>query len=146
MDPIFGHAEPIIVSEVDPRAGYDMTNPLDRIIRREKDRMQMMSSLSNPVAKVHAMDLFDIRYQLHQLTWYVKNQVPALHPLSGLSPGPGEMIDPHLGMSLPGNTVVNICFLMEQLSWIVGERAAVQREAGSHKTDYMAVYRSHFVN
>ena len=62
VDPIFGHAEPIIVSEVDPRAGYDMTNPLDRIIRREKDRMQMMSSLSNPIAKVHAMDLYDIRY------------------------------------------------------------------------------------
>ena len=108
--------------------------------------MQMISSLSNPIAKVYAMDLFDIRYQLHQLTWYVKNQVPALCPLSGLTPGPGEMIDPHLGMSLPGNTVGNICFLLEQLSWIVGERAAVQREAGSHKTDYMAVYRSHFVN
>ena len=28
----------------------------------------------------------------------------------------------------------------------MGERATVQREAGSHKTDYMAVYRSHFVN
>ena len=28
----------------------------------------------------------------------------------------------------------------------MGERAAVQREAGSHKTDYMAVYRSHFAN
>ena len=88
----------------------------------------------------------DIGYNLDQLTWYVKNQVPALRHLSGLAPGPGESIDHHLGMSLPGNTVGNICFLLEQLSWIVGERAAVQREAGSHKTDYMAVYRSHFVN
>ena len=78
VDPIFGHAEPIIVSQVDPRAGFDMTNPLDRIIRREKDRMQMMSSLSNPIAKVHAMDLFDIRYQLHQLTWYMKNHLGCL--------------------------------------------------------------------
>ena len=68
VDPIFGHAEPIIVSQVDPRAGFDMTNPLDRMIRREKDRMQMMSSFSNPITKVNAMDLFDIRYQLHQLT------------------------------------------------------------------------------
>ena len=49
-------------------------------------------------------------------------------------------------MSLPGNTVGNICFLLEQLSFIVGERAAVQREAGSHKTDYLAIYRSHFAN
>ena len=89
---------------------------------------------------------FDIGYNLNQLTWYVKSQVPALRHLSGLTPGPGESIDHHLGMSLPGNTVGNICFLLEQLSWIVGERAAVQREAGSHKTDYLAVYRSHFAN
>ena len=26
----------------------------------------------------------------------------------------------------------------------MGERSAVQREAGSHKTDYLAIYRSHF--
>ena len=26
------------------------------------------------------------------------------------------------------------------------ERVSVQREAGSHKSDYMAVYKSHFVN
>ena len=68
IDPIFGRAEPIIVSEVDPHAGHDMSNPLDRIIKREKDRMQMMRSLDNPVAKVHAMDLFDIGYNLNQLT------------------------------------------------------------------------------
>ena len=146
MDPILGLAEPIIVSEVDPRAGHDMSNPLDRIIRRERDRMQLMRSLDDPRAKVHAMDLFDIWYNLDQLCWYVKSQVPALCHLSRLTPGPGKLINHHLGMSLPGNTVGNICFLLEQLSWIVGERAAVQREAGSHKTDYLAIYRSHFAN
>ena len=58
IDPILGLAEPIIVSEVDPRAGHNMSNPLDRIIRREKDRMQLMRSLDDPRAKVHPMDLF----------------------------------------------------------------------------------------
>ena len=106
----------------------------------------MMSSLSNPIARVHAMDLMDIRYQLHQLKMYVKNQVLALHPLSGLFPGPGEMMDPHLGMSLPGNTVSNICYLLEHLSWLVDKRVSVQKSAGSHKSDYLAIYRSHFVN
>ena len=52
VDPIFGHSEPIIVSQVDSRTSHDMTNPVDQIIRREKDRIQMMSSLSNPIAKV----------------------------------------------------------------------------------------------
>ena len=56
------------------------------------------------------------------------------------------MIDPHLSMSLPGNTVSKVCFLLEHLSWLVDERVSVQRDAGSHKTDYLAVYRSHFAN
>ena len=144
VDPLYGHAEPIVVSADKPNTVLDMTNPIDRIIRREKDRKLMMSSLSNPIARVHAMDLMDIRYQLNQLKMYVKNQVPALHPLSGLSPGPGEMIDPHLGMSLPGDKVSNICFLLENLSWLVDERVSVQQSAGSHKSDYLAIYRSHF--
>ena len=123
-----------------------MTNPIDWIIRRDRDRMQLMNSQSDPVAKVHAMDLFDIRHQLHQLTWYVKSQVLALCPLSGLTPGPGEVVNPHLGLSLPGNTVLKVCFLLEHLSWLVDERVAVQRDAGSNNSDYLAVYRSHFAN
>ena len=45
------------MSQVDPQAGLDMSNPLDQIIRREKDRMQLMRALDDPAAKVHAMDL-----------------------------------------------------------------------------------------
>ena len=101
-DPLFGHAEPIRLSEVDPRAGHDMTNPIDRIIRRERDRVQLMNAQSYSVGKVHAMDLFDIRHQLDQLIWYMKSQVLALRPLSGLIPGLGEVVNPHLGLSLPG--------------------------------------------
>ena len=106
--------------------------------------MQLMRSQSDPRAWAHLMDLFDIHYNLHQLCEYVKSQVPALRHLTRLAPGPGESVHHHLGMPLPGKTVSNICYLLEQLSWIVGERAAVQREAGSHKTDYLAIYRTHF--
>ena len=105
-----------------------------------------MNDISDPVARVHAMDLFDIKHQLHQLYWYVKSQVPALRPLSGLTPGPGEAADFHLGMSLPGNTVWKVCFLLEHLAWLVDEQFSVQRDAGSHASDYLAVYRSHFAN
>ena len=146
MDPLLGLAEPIIVSQVDPRAGHDMSNPFDRIIRRERERMQLMQAQPNPVARAHLMDLFDIHYQLHQLCEYVKNSVPALRHLSRLTPGPNESARPHLGMSLPGQKVSNICYLLDQLSWIVGERAAVQKEAGANKSDYLAIYRTHFAN
>merc|ERR1711873_334331 len=67
-------------------------------------------------------------------------------PLSGLSPGLGEVVNPHLGLSLPGNTVWKVCFLLEHLAWLVDERVSVQRDAGSHASDYLAVYRSHFAN
>ena len=146
IDPLLGLAEPIIVSQVDPRAGHDMSNPIDRIIRRERERMQLMQSQTDPVARAHLMDLFDIHYHLHQLCEYVKNQVPALRHLSRLTPGPGEFVQHHRGMSLPGQKVSNICYLLDQLSWIVGERAAVQKEAGANKSDYLAIYRTHFAN
>ena len=64
-DPIFGFAEPIVVSPDVPTTVPDVTNPVDRLIQREKDRKLMMSSLSHPIARVHAMDLIDIRYQLN---------------------------------------------------------------------------------
>ena len=76
----------------------------------------------------------------------MKNQVPALHPLSGLTPAPGEIVDPHLGMSLPGNKVSNICWLLDSLSWVVDERVTIQRNAGLNENDYMAAYRQHFRN
>ena len=105
-----------------------------------------MDSLRTSATKVHRMDLFDISFQLNQLKWYMKNQIPALWWLSGFAPGPGEAIDPHLGMYLPGDTVGKICFLLEQLSWIVNERVPVQREAGLNKSDYLAIYRTHFAH
>ena len=115
-DPIFGFAEPIVVSPDVPTTVPDVTNPVDRLIQREKDRKLMMSSLSHPIARVNVMDLMDIRYQLNQLCRYVKNQVPALCPISRLTPAPGKIVDPHLGMSLPVNKVSNICWLLDSLS------------------------------
>ena len=121
MDPLFGYAEPIRLSEVDSSAGPILTNPIDRIIRRERDRLKLMRNLKDQVARVHTMDLFDTKHQLHQLYWYVKNQVPALCPLSGLTPGLGEAADFHLGLSLPGTTVWKVCFLLEHLAWLVDQ-------------------------
>ena len=43
-DPLYGHAEPIVVSADEPNTALDMTNPIDRIIRRERDRMQLMNA------------------------------------------------------------------------------------------------------
>ena len=40
----------------------------------------------------------------------------------------------------------NICYLLDLLSWVVDERVSIQRSAGSHKSDYLAIYRSHFEN
>ena len=76
----------------------------------------MMSSLKHPIARVHAMDLMDIRYQLSQLCGYMKNLVPALRPLTRLVPGPGERIDPSKPMWLTGEKVSNICWLLDSLS------------------------------
>ena len=39
MDPLFGYDEPIRLSEVDSSAGPILTNPIDQIIRKERDRL-----------------------------------------------------------------------------------------------------------
>ena len=80
--------------EAIPEPNLDVPNPIDRIVQREKDHKAKLSSFKHPMPKVHAMDLFDIRYQLTQLCDYLKGMVPALRPLARLVPGPGERIDP----------------------------------------------------
>ena len=77
-----------------PDRKLNIPNPIDRIVQREKDRKAKLSSFKHPMAKVHAMDLFDIRYQLTQLCDYLKGMVPALRPLARLVPGPRGRIDP----------------------------------------------------
>ena len=64
MDPIFGHAEPIDVSSSVPEHPADSLDPFDILVRRERDRKAKLSTLKDPVARVHCMDLFDIRFQL----------------------------------------------------------------------------------
>ena len=38
LDPVFGFAEPITVSEDIPDQNLDIANPVDRLVQREKDR------------------------------------------------------------------------------------------------------------
>ena len=78
LDPVFGFAKPIAVSEVIPHQNLDIANYLDRLVQREKDRKVKLSAFSHPMAKFHAMDLFDIRYQLTQLCDYIENHVFSL--------------------------------------------------------------------
>ena len=72
LDPVFGFAEPITVSEDIPDQNLDIANPVDRLVQREKDHKVKLSAFSHPMAKFHAMDLFDIRYQLRQFCDYIK--------------------------------------------------------------------------
>ena len=143
-DPIFGFADPIIVSNAVSEPNLDVPNPIDNLVRREKDRKAKLSTLKNPVTKVHCMDLFDIRFQLAQLCWYLKRSVPALRPLARLVPGPGERIDPSKPRWLSGNQVSHLCQLLDSLSWVVDERVHIQELAGLNEFDYLGIYREHF--
>ena len=95
-DTVFRFADPVPVSGVDPDHHLDLPNPIDRLVQREKDHKLRVDAFSHPIAKFHAMDLFDIKYHLSQICDYVKRTVPSHCALSGLVPGPGERIDPLL--------------------------------------------------
>ena len=36
FDPVFGFADPITVSEIEPDHNQDIPNPIDRLVQREK--------------------------------------------------------------------------------------------------------------
>ena len=110
-DCVFGFADPITVSEVEPDQNQDIPNSIDRLVHREKDCKLRVGAFSHPMAKFHAMDLFDIKYHVSQLCDYMKRTVPSCHALAGLLPGPGERIYPMLPRSMNGAQVSNLCQL-----------------------------------
>ena len=89
-DCVFGFGDPITGSEVEPNQNQNIPNPIDRLVQREKDCKVRVGALNHPMAKFHAMDLFDINYQVSQLCDYVKRTVPSGRALAGLVLGPGK--------------------------------------------------------
>ena len=71
-DPIFGFADPIVVSQVVPNSNQEIANPFDRVEQMLKDRRAKVAAFSHPMAKVHTMDLFDICHNLFRLYHYLK--------------------------------------------------------------------------
>ena len=87
-----------------------------------KDRRAKIAAFSHPMAKVHAMDLFDIWHHLSRLYNYIESTMPALCQLARLIPGPGERIDPQKPLWMNGYQVSNLCQLLESLSWLLDEK------------------------
>ena len=121
-DCVFGFADPITVSEVELDHNQDIPNPIDRLVQREKDCKVRVGAFNHPMVKFHAMDLFDIKYQVSQLCNYVKRTVPSRCKLDGLVPGPGERIDPMLPCWMYGAQVSILCQLLDSLSWVLDEK------------------------
>ena len=100
-----------------------------------------LSAFSHPMAKFHAMDLFNIRYQLTQLCDYVKRTVTSLRSLAGLVPGPSKRIDPMKPRWMNGAQVSNLCQLLDSLSWILDEKNHIQELAGISREEYTVMYK-----
>ena len=67
LDSVIMFADPIPVPGVEPDHHQDIPNPIDRLVQREKDHKIRVDTFSNPMAKFHAMDLFDINYYVSNL-------------------------------------------------------------------------------
>ena len=128
-DTVFRFADPVPVSEVEPDHHLDIPNPVDRLVQREKDHKLRVGAFSHPMAKFHAMDLFDIKYHVAQICDYMKRTIPSRCALAGLVPGPGERIDPMLPNWMNGNQVSNLCQLLDSLFWVLDEKNLSQELA-----------------
>ena len=63
-DSVFRFVDPVPVSEVEPDHRQDIPNLIERLVQREKDCKLRVGAFSHPMAKFHAMDIFDIRYHV----------------------------------------------------------------------------------
>ena len=100
-----------------------------------------MGAFSHPMAKFHAMDLFDIKHHVSQICDYMKRMVPSCCALAGLVAGPGERIDPLLPHWMNGYQVCNLCQLLDSFFWILDEKIHIQELAGISGDDYTAMYK-----
>ena len=116
VDPIFGFYDPIVVSQMVPERWLPLANPIDRVEQMLKARKSKVKFFSHPLTKVHAMDLFYLKHNFLRIYDYVKNSVPALHPLAGLVPEGNERIPMYQVKFMTEQQVVNLCFLLEDLS------------------------------
>ena len=112
------------------------------LTQREKDRKFRGNCFVQPLAKFHALDLFDIQQSVCDLTAHASLVAPTLASNFGTSASDGLAqpdFDPSQTITL--GEIAPVWELMGRLHWTVDNKVHIQQMAGTSKAGYVPTYQ-----
>ena len=112
------------------------------LTQREKDRKFRGNCFTQPMAKYHALDLFDTQQAVADLTAHASLVCPQLASNFGTSASSGATqpeYDPSQTVTL--GEIAPVYDLMGRLLWLVDNQVHTQQMAGTSKAGYVATYQ-----
>ena len=109
--------------------------------QREKDRKFRGNSFVQPMAKFHALDLFDLQVEIQDLAGHASLVAAPLASQFGTSAadGTGVIYDPDATVSY--RDLAPMYEMISRLLWSVDRKVHVQQMAGTSKAGYIATYQ-----
>ena len=109
--------------------------------QREKDRKFRGNSFVQPMAKFHALDLFDLQVEIQDLAGHASLVAAPLASQFGTSAadGTGVIYDPDATVSY--RDLAPMYEMISRLLWSVDRKVHVQQMAGTSKAGYVATYQ-----
>ena len=107
--------------------------------QREKDRKFRGNSFVQPMAKFHALDLFDLQAEVQDLAGHASLVASPLASAFGASAADGVGYDPDATVTY--RDLAPMYDMISRLLWSVDRKVHVQQMAGTSKAGYVATYQ-----
>ena len=120
----------------------EVANRASVMSQREKDRRFRVNAFSQPLARFHAMDLYDIQAKLQDLADHAKLICPQLASNFGTSAaGADAVMDTDSPpVTLTADQLSPLYELLGSLLWVVDDKVHIQQMAGTSRAGYVQMY------
>ena len=109
--------------------------------QREKDRKFRGNSFVQPMAKFHALDLFDLQAEVADLAGHASLVAPPLASAFGTSAADGVGVNYDPDATVSYRDLAPMYDMIGRLLWSVDRKVHVQQMAGTSKAGYVATYQ-----
>ena len=109
--------------------------------QREKDRKFRGNSFVQPMAKFHALDLFDLQAEIADLAGHASLVAPPLASSFGTSAADGNGVNYDPDATVSYRDLAPMYDMISRLLWSVDRKVHVQQMAGTSKAGYVATFQ-----
>ena len=109
--------------------------------QREKDRKFRGNSFVQPMAKFHALDLFDLQAEIADLAGHASLVAPPLASAFGTSAADGVGVNYDPDATVSYRDLAPMYDMISRLLWSVDRKVHVQQMAGTSKAGYVATFQ-----